>query len=325
MRAIRIRATGGAEVLELAELPVPTPGPGQALVEISYSGVNFVDIYVRTGLYKGPLPVVPGDEAAGVVRAVAPDVSDIAVGDHVAYAMARGSYAEYAVVPAAKLVRVPPGIADRLAAAVMLQGMTAHYLARSTYPLGPNDTALVHSAAGGVGQLLVQIAKLAGARVIGTVSSTAKAQVARGIGADEVIDYATQDFAAEARRLTGGRGVDVVYDGVGATTWEGSLDALRPRGMLVSFGNASGPVPPISPLALGAKGSLFLTRPSLGAYIATRAELESRAHDLFTWIANGSLRVAIDHVYSLEEAAQAQRALEERHATGKVLLALHRE
>jgi NADPH2:quinone reductase len=325
MRAIVVRATGGPEALELAELPIPTPGPGQALIEIGYSGVNFVDIYTRTGLYKTPLPAVPGSEAAGVVRALASDVHDLSVGDHVAYAMTRGSYAEYAVVPADRLVRVPVGIEDRVAAAVMLQGMTAHYLARSTYPLTPNDTALVHAAAGGVGQLLVQIAKRSGARVIGTVSSEPKAAVARAAGADHVINYSAQDFSTEARRLTDGRGVSVVYDGVGAATWDGSLNALRPRGMLVSYGNASGPVPPIAPLVLSEKGSLFLTRPSLGAYIATRAELESRAQDLFAWIADGSLRVAIDHVYPLEDAAQAQGALEGRHTMGKVLLALHRQ
>jgi NADPH:quinone reductase len=325
VRAILVRAPGGPDALELAEIPVPTPGPGEALVQVAYAGVNFMDVYVRTGLYKSPFPAALGGEVSGIVTAVGPDVREVAVGDRVAGAMLHGGYAEYTVVPAAKLVRVPSDVDDRTAAAIMLQGMTAHYLAHSTYPLGPGDTALVHAAAGGTGQLLVQIAKRARARVIGTVSTPAKAAIARALGADEVIDYTTEEFSAAARRLTGGRGVDVVYDSVGQATWEASLNSLRPRGVMVSYGNSSGPVAPVAPLVLSQKGSLFLTRPMLGSYLATRAELESRAGDLFAWLADGSLRVAINHEYPLAEAAEAHRALEGRQTTGKILLAIHRE
>ncbi len=320
MRAVRIHEYGGLEVLRLEEVPLPEPGPGEARVKIQASGVNFIDIYQRTGQYPLPLPLILGGEAAGVVDAVGPGVEALEPGDRVVYASHQGAYAEYAVVPAWKLVRVPEGVDIRQAAAVMLQGLTAHYLTHSTYPLKPGDVALVHAAAGGVGHLLVQIAKQRGARVIGTVSTEEKARLARESGADEVIVYTEADFEAEVKRLTGGRGVDVVYDSVGQATFDKSLNCLRPRGMMVLFGQSSGRVPPLDPQILNVKGSLFLTRPSLGPYIADRAELLWRANDLFTWLANGQLKVRIDQVFPLAEAAQAHRYLEERRTKGKVLL-----
>lgn len=320
MRAIRIHAFGGPEVLQVEEVPVPVPGPGEARVRIEAAGVNFIDIYHRTGQYRGNLPLTLGQEGAGVVDATGPGVTEVQVGQRVAYASVQGAYAEYAIVPAARLVPVPDGVSSQVAAAVMLQGMTAHYLSHSTYPLGAKDTALVHAAAGGVGGLLVQIAKRRGARVIGTVSTEAKAAEARAAGADEVIRYTETDFVAETRRLTDGQGVPVVYDSVGKTTFDGSLDCLRPRGYLVLFGQSSGAVPPLDPQVLNAKGSLFLTRPTLAHYIATRDELLWRAGDLFRWIAAGELQVRVAATYKLSAAEEAQDYLAGRHAHGKVLL-----
>jgi len=320
MKAIQVKETGGPEKMELVDLPQPVPGPGQALVKIAASGVNFIDVYFRAGLYKAELPVTLGSEAAGTVESVGAGVTEFAPGDRVAYAMARGSYAEYAVVPAAQLVKIPAAIDFQTAAAAMLQGMTAHYLTHSTFALKSGDTCLVHAAAGGAGLLLVQMARRIGARVFGTVSTEAKAQLARQAGADEIIFYTHQDFEAEVRRLTGGRGVDVVYDSVGATTFAKSLGCLRPRGMLALFGQSSGPVPPFDPNILNAKGSLFLTRPSLAHHLATREELLWRAGDVLGWIASGELRIRVDRVYPLAEAAEAHRALEGRHTAGKLLL-----
>ncbi len=320
MRAIRVHEYGGPEVLRLDDVPVPEPGPGEARVKIAAAGVNFIDIYQRSGQYKGALPMTLGMEAAGVVDAVGPDVADVRVGDQVVYAMRQGAYAEYAIVPATMLAPVPEGIDLQQAAAVMLQGMTAHYLAYSTYPLRQGDVALIHAAAGGVGLLLIQIAKRCGARVIGTVSTEEKAALARAAGADEIILYTQEDFSAAVRRLTDGAGVHVVYDSVGKTTFEGSLNCLRPRGYMVLFGQSSGAVPPFDPQILNAKGSLFLTRPSLGHYLLTRDELLWRAGDLFTWMAAGELKVRIDATYPLEQAAEAHRALASRATSGKLLL-----
>ncbi|MCL6540647.1 quinone oxidoreductase family protein [Roseiflexus sp.] len=320
MRAIRVHDYGGPEVLQLEDLPVPEPGPGEARVKIAAAGVNFIDIYHRSGQYKGVLPMTPGMEAAGIVDAVGPDVSDVRVGDRVVYAMRQGAYAEYAIVPATMLAPVPEGIDLHQAAAVMLQGMTAHYLTHSTYPLRPGEVALIHAAAGGVGLLLVQIAKRCGARVIGTVSTEEKAALAREAGADDIILYTQEDFSAAVRRLTDGVGVHVVYDSVGKTTFEGSLNCLRPRGYMVLFGQSSGAVPPFDPQVLNAKGSLFLTRPSLGHYLLTRDELLWRAGDLFAWMAAGELKVRIDATYPLEQAAEAHRALASRATSGKLLL-----
>ncbi len=320
MKAIRVHSFGGPEVLTYEEIPLPEPGPGEARVRIEAAGVNFIDIYHRTGQYRGQLPMILGMEAAGVVDAVGAGVTEVRPGDRVAYAMQQGSYAEYAIVPAWKLVPVPDEIDGRSAAAVMLQGMTAHYLTHSTYPLQPGDTALVHAAAGGVGLLLVQLAKRRGARVIGTVSTEEKARLAREMGADEVILYTQADFEAEVRRLTQGRGVDVVYDSVGRATFDKSLNCLRPRGYLVLYGQSSGAVPPLDPQVLNAKGSLFLTRPSLGHYAATREELLGRAGDLFRWMAAGELVVRVDQTYPLAEAAAAHRYMEGRQTRGKVLL-----
>jgi len=320
MKAIRIEQNGGPEVLRYEEVPTPTPGPGEALVKIEAVGVNFIDIYIRQGLYKTPLPAVLGQEAAGVVESAGPGVTDIKPGDRVAYAGVLGSYAQYAAVPAARLVKVPDGIDSRSAAAAMLQGMTAHYLVTSTFPLQKGHTALAHAAAGGVGLLLIQMAKLRGSRVIGTVSTDEKARLARDAGADEVVLYSSQDFEAEAKRFTSGAGLDVVYDSVGRSTWEKSMQSLRPRGMLVLFGNASGPVPPIDPLLLSQRGSLFLTRPKLGDYTATREELLHRGGEVLGWIAAGKLRLRMEHTFPLEQAAQAQEALVGRKTTGKILL-----
>lgn len=320
MYAIRIYEHGGPEALIYEEVPTPEPGPGEVRVKIAAVGVNFIDTYHRTGLYPVALPFIPGQEAAGVVEALGPNVRNLAVGDHVAYAFQPGAYAEYALVPAVKLVRVPHDIDLQVAAAVMLQGMTAHYLTHSTFPLQSGHTALVHAAAGGVGLLLIQMAKLRGARVFGTVSTEEKAKLARAAGADEVILYTQEDFTAAVRRLTKDQGVDVVYDSVGQTTFEGSLDSLRPRGYMVLFGQSSGPVPPINLSILNTKGSLYVTRPSLGHYIATRNELDQRAIDVFRWIEGKKLRVRIDRTFPLAEAAAAHTALESRATTGKVLL-----
>jgi NADPH2:quinone reductase len=321
MKAVRIHAHGGLEALRVEEVDVPEPGPGEALVEIAAAGVNFIDIQFRTGGYKPPrLPCTLGMEAAGTVAAVGEGVTDVAVGDRVAYAMIPGAYAEFSIVPGHRLVRLPDAIDFETAAAAMLQGMTAHYLTHSTYPLKAGETVLLHAAAGGVGQLIAQIARMLGARVIGTVGSRAKADIARQAGADEVIIYTEQDFAAEVRRLTDGRGVDVVIDSVGKDTFDGSLDSLRPRGYLLLFGFSSGPVPPFDPAVLGAKGSIFLTRPGLNQYIATREELLERAGDLFDWIASGALKLRIEAVLPLSEAARAHAALEGRQTAGKLLL-----
>jgi NADPH:quinone reductase len=320
MRAIQVFAAGGPDQLRLVEVPIPEPGPGQALVKIRAIGVNFIDTYHRTGLYKVDVPFSLGMEASGVVEAVAAGVTGVAVGDRVAYAMTRGSYAEFAVVPAGQLIRIPEGLDDQTAAAVMLQGMTAHYLTHSTFPLSSSDTALVHAAAGGTGLLVVQMAKMRGARVIGTTSTPEKAALAKAAGADEVILYTEQDFEAEVKQLTGGRGVDVVYDSVGASTFMKSLNSLRPRGMMVSFGNASGPVPAVEPLMLSQKGSLFLTRPTLANYAAAAEELRWRAGDVLGWAASGKLKVRISKTYPLSDAPQAHRDLEGRATTGKLLL-----
>jgi NADPH2:quinone reductase len=320
MKAIQVKVVGGPENMELVEVPIPTPGPKQALVKIAASGVNFIDVYFRTGLYKADPPIVLGNEAAGTVEAVGPEVTEVAPGDRVAYAMSRGSYAEYAVVPAWVLVKIPAHVDFHTAAAAMLQGMTAHYLTHSTYPLKSGDTCLVQAAAGGTGGLIVQMAKMLGARVFGTVSTEEKAQIARQHGADETILYTQQDFEAETRRLTNGRGVDVVYDSVGRTTFDKSLGSLRPRGTLALFGQSSGPVPPFDPNILNAKGSLFLTRPGLPNHILTREELLWRAGDVLNWIEDGKLKLRIDRTYPLAQAADAHRALEGRHTTGKLLL-----
>jgi len=324
MKIIQVPEPGGPENMKLVDVPKPAPGAGQALVHIAASGVNFIDVYFRIGLYKADLPITLGNEGAGTVEAVGAGVTEVKPGDRVAYAMARGSYAEYALVPAAQLVPIPDGVDFRTAAAAMLQGMTAHYLTHSTFPLKKGDTCLVHAAAGGAGGLTVQMAKMLGARVFGTVSTEEKARIAREHGADEVIRYTEQDFEAEVKRLTDGApsgpGVDVVYDSVGKTTFDKSLNSLRPRGMLVLFGQSSGPVPPFDPNILNGKGSLFLTRPSLGHYIRTREELLWRAEDVLNWIASGKLKLRIDRAYPLAEAAAAHRALEGRHTAGKLVL-----
>jgi NADPH2:quinone reductase len=320
VKAVRVHAPGGPEVLRYEEVPDPAPAAGQALVRVEASGVNFIDVYHRTGLYKATMPLTLGQEGAGTVLAVAPDVTDVRPGDRVAWTGVFGGYAEKAAVTAERLVRVPGGVTTRQAAAAMLQGMTAHYLACSTYPLKPGDTCLVHAGAGGVGLLLTQIARMRGARVFTTVSTPEKAALSREAGADETIDYARQDFEAEARRLTGGRGVQVVYDSVGRTTFEKSLASLAPRGMLALFGQSSGPVGPFDPLVLAQRGSLYLTRPSLFAYIASRPELLERAGDVLGWVRDGRLKLRVEHEFPLARAADAHRALEGRTTTGKVLL-----
>jgi NADPH2:quinone reductase len=320
MKAIQVQKTGGPEVLTLVDLPVPKPKPNEAVVKIAAVGVNFIDIYFREGRYPAPLPFVDGQEAAGTVSEIGSEVQSLKPGDRVAYTGVMGSYAEYAAVPAERLVRVPEKIMDEQAAAAMLQGMTAHYLVYSTYPLKKGETALIHAAAGGVGLLLVQMAKNIGALVIGTAGSAEKAKLAREAGADEVILYNEQDFEAETKRLTHGKGVHVVYDGVGKTTFEKGLNILLPRGYMVLFGGASGAVPLFDPIRLTQKGSLFLTRPSLGNYIATREELEQRATDVLNMIAQGKLKLRIEHTYKLEQAQQAHRDLEGRKTTGKLLL-----
>ena len=304
----------------LADLPIPEPGPGQVLIRVEATGLNFIEVYFRKGVYKASLPLTPGSEAAGTVEELGPGVSGFAAGDAVASVSVLGSYAEYALVPATQLVKTPEGLSPEKAAAAMLQGMTAHYLVHSTFPLKDGETALVHAGAGGVGLLLTQMAVRLGARVITTVSTAAKAELSREAGASDVILYTEQDFETEVKRLTGGKGVDVVYDSVGKTTFEGSLNCLRPRGMLALFGASSGPVPPFDLIQLAGKGSLFVTRPTLWHYIATRAELESRAGDVLGWAAKGELKLRTEHIYSLADAAQAQSDLEARKTTGKILL-----
>jgi NADPH2:quinone reductase len=322
MDAILVTRTGGPEVLEPSELPRPEPGPGDLLVKVSAAGVNFIDVYQRTGLYPIKLPLIPGSELSGVVEAVGAEATGFSAGDRVAIAHGSpvGAYAQYAAIPAQRAVPVPPGVTDKVACAVMLQGMTAHYLAYSIRPLQSGMTCLVHAAAGGVGLLLCQIAKQLGARVIGTVSTDEKAQLAREAGADEIIMYTREEVVPAVKRMTQNRGIDVAFDSVGKTTFESSLLSLVPRGMLVSFGQSSGAVPPVDPLMLSRNGSLFLTRPTLAHYVTTREELLQRANDLFAWIARGKLRVRIGAEYPLAAAADAHRALEARATTGKVLL-----
>lgn len=320
MKAIQIHQTGGPEVMRYEDIPSPEPGAGQARVRIEAAGLNFIDIYHRIGQYPLPLPFTPGMEGAGVVDAVGAGVTDVQPGDRVAYTMERGAYAEYAVLPAWKLVKLPDAVSFQQAAAVMLQGLTAHYLSVSTYPLQPGHTALVHAAAGGVGLLLVQMAKRRGARVIGTVSTQEKAELVKQAGADAVILYTEQDFEAETRQLTDGKGVDVVYDSVGLTTFDKSLKCLKPRGYMVLYGASSGPVPPFDLQRLNAGGSLFVTRPSLGHYIADRAELQGRCDAVFSWIAAGELDVRIDQTFALAGAPDAHRYMEARQTKGKVLL-----
>ena len=320
MKAIQVKQTGSPEVMELVDLPVPQPKPNEAVVRIQAAGVNFIDVYNREGRYKAPLPFVLGQEGAGVVSAVGVEAKGITVGDRVAYTSVLGSYAEYAAVPADRLVKIPAGVSEREAAAAMLQGMTAHYLTHDTYPLKKGETALIHAAAGGVGLLLVQMAHNVGARIIATVSTEEKAKLARAAGADEVILYTQSDFEAETKRLTGGKGVDVVYDSVGKTTFEKGLNLLRPRGMMVLYGGSSGAVAPFDPLVLTQKGSIFLTRPSLGHYIITAQELQHRAGAVFAMIREGKLKLRIEHVYPLADVQQAHRDLEGRKTTGKLLL-----
>ncbi len=321
MRAIRVHAPGGPEVMQLEEIPDPTAGPGEAIVKIEAAGVNFIDVYFRTGHYKGAaFPLTLGQEAAGVVESVADGVTEVAPGDRVAYTGVHGAYAERAAVPAARLVKLPDEITTRQGAAAMLQGMTAHYLSHDTYPIQAGDACLVHAAAGGVGRLLCQMAKLRGGRVLGTAGSEEKAALALAAGADEVIRYKEQDFVAEARQLTGGDGVAAIYDGIGKDTFERGLDALKRHGTMVLFGGASGPVAPLDPLVLMQKGSIYLARPSLIHYIVTRRELVERAAAVLRWIADGKLELRMDHDFALADAAEAHRALEGRRTTGKVLL-----
>jgi NADPH:quinone reductase len=320
MKAIQVQQPGGPEALKLVDIAVPKPKPNEAIVKIAASGVNFIDVYFREGRYPAPLPFIDGQEASGTVTEVGSEVKSVQPGDRVAYTGVMGAYAEYAAVPADRLVKVPDKITDQQAAAAMLQGMTAHYLVYSTHPLKKGETVLIHAAAGGVGLLLVQMAKNIGARVIGTVGSQEKAELAHEAGADETILYAEQDFEAETKRLTDGKGVHVVYDGVGKSTFEQDLNIMRPRGCVVLFGGASGAVPPFDPIKLSQKGSLFLTRPSLAHYIITREELEWRASDVFNMIAVGKLKLRIEHTYKLDHAQQAHRDLEGRKTTGKVLL-----
>lgn len=320
MKAIQIRETGGPEVLQLADLPIPVPGPGQVLIRVEAIGVNFIEIYFRKGQYKATFPLVPGSEAAGTVEECGSGVSGFKPGDAVASTAVLGSYAEYALVPAAQLIKVPDGLTPEQAAAALLQGMTAHYLAYSTWPLKSGETCLVHAGAGGVGLLLTQMAARIGARVITTVSTEEKALLSREAGASEVILYTEQDFVTEVKRLTHGKGVDVVYDSVGKTSFEGSLNCLRPRGLLALFGGSSGAVPPFDLIQLSSKGSLYVTRPTLWHYISTREELEWRARDVFSWVKAGELKLRMEHVYALEQAGQAQAAMESRKTTGKILL-----
>ncbi len=320
MKAVRVHETGGLEKLVYEDVPVPSPGQGQARVKIHAIGLNFIDIYFRTGLYKSPLPFTPGQEAVGVVDAAGEGITVVKPGDRVAYAGTLGAYAEYSLVDASKLVRLPDGLSFENAAAVMLQGMTAHYLTYSTFPLRKGETLLLHAAAGGVGLLLIQIAKKIGAGVIGTVSTEGKAALAKEAGADHVILYTKTDFEQDVKKITSGAGVDVVYDSVGRTTFEKSLNCLRRRGMMVLFGQSSGTVPPFDLTALNAKGSLYVTRPGLPHYTSTREELLWRAGDVFGWVADNTLKVRIDQIFPLKEAAAAQKALESRQTAGKVIL-----
>ncbi len=320
MKAVRVHQYGGLEALKYDEVPEPEPGEGEARIKVEAVGVNFIDIYHRIGRYQGSLPLTLGQEAAGTVDAVGPGVKEVKPGDRVAFASVQGTYAEYVIAPAWRLISIPDKVGTQDAAAVILQGMTAHYLALSTYPLKKGETALVHAAGGATGQLLVQVAKRCGARVIGTVSSEEKAARAREAGADEIINYAQVDFEAEVKRLTNNAGVDVVYDSVGKDTFDKSLNCLRRRGMMVLYGQSSGSVPPVDPQTLNAKGSLYLTRPFLAHYTADRAELMGRVNDLFQWIAAGELKARVDKTFPLAEAAEAHRYLESRQSKGKILL-----
>ncbi|MGC2185040.1 MAG: quinone oxidoreductase [Terriglobales bacterium] len=320
MKAIQVKRAGGPEVLEPVELSVPEAKGSDAVVKIAAAGINFIDVYYREGRYKAVLPFIPGQEGAGDVVAVGPNVTNVKVGDRVAYIMVLGSYAEYASVPADRLVKIPEGVNHQQAAAAMLQGMTAHYLSHSTYPVKKGETALVHAAAGGTGLLLVQMCHNLGARVLATVSTEEKAKLAREAGADEVILYTQSDFEAETKRLTDGKGVDVVYDSVGKTTFEKGLNVLRVRGYMVLFGGSSGAVPPFDLIQLSQKGSLYVTRPTLTHYVVTRDELDHRAEAVFNMIRAGKLKLRIAHTYPLKDAAQAHRDLESRKTTGKLLL-----
>ncbi|HYE90617.1 MAG TPA: quinone oxidoreductase, partial [Terriglobales bacterium] len=306
--------------MKYEDAPQPTPQAGEALVKVDAAGINYIDVYFRTGLYKANLPLTIGMEAGGTVTAIGANVTEVKVGDKVAYTGVPGAYAEYAVVPAARLVTLPAGLSTKQGAAMMLQGMTAHYLATSTYPLKPGDTCLVHAAAGGVGLLLCQMAKMRGARVIGTVSTDEKAKLAREAGADETILYTKQDFVAEVKRLTNGKGLNVVYDAVGKDTFDKGFDVLQPRGMMVLYGQSSGPVGPFDLQVLNAKGSIFVTRPSLNHHIITRDELLQRAGEIGGWIRDGKLKLRMEFEYPMKDAAEAHRALEGRKTTGKILL-----
>jgi len=322
MRGILVRRYGGAEVLEHGELPDPVPGAGEALIRVRVAGVNFTDVYQRTGAYPGSLPFTPGVEGVGMVEKLGPGVTSVKVGDRVGWVMIKGGYAELAVIPADRLVPIPASIDDRTAVAILLQGMTAHFLLRDCYRVTKDEWILIHAAAGGVGLLMDQIAHRIGARIIGTTSTEEKAALAREAGADEIVLYTKEDFQQAARRITGGAGVSVVYDSVGKTTFDKSLDSLRPRGYMVLFGASSGAVPPLDPQVLNRKGSLYLTRPTLGNYISTREELLARAADIFDWVSKGELRVRAEHEYPLANAAQAHADLEGRKTTGKVLLTI---
>jgi len=320
MKAIRVHTPGGPEALKYEDVPEPTPGAGQVVVKLGACGVNYIDVYFRTGQYKAPLPLTVGLEGAGTVTAVAPDVTSVKVGERVAWTGVAGSYAQMNAVPADRLVTLPDGLSFKDGAGAMLQGLTAHYLVTSTYPLKPGDVCLVHAAAGGMGLLLCQMAKMRGATVIGTVSSDEKAALAKTAGADHVILYSKQDFVAEVKRITGGAGVHVVYDGVGASTFDKGFSCLRPRGLMALFGQASGPVPPLDLGVLNTGGSLFVTRPSLNHHIATREELQARAGDVLGWLRHGKVKLRLEHQFPLAEAAEAHRALEARKTTGKILL-----
>ena len=320
MKAVRVHAPGGPEALKYEDVPEPTPKAGEAVVKIDAAGLNYIDVYQRSGLYKLDLPLTLGLEAGGTVTAVGAGVTEVKVGDKVAYTGVPGAYAQYAAVPAQRLVVLPPGLQPKQGAAAMLEGMTAHYLACSTYPLKTGDTCLVHAAAGGVGLLLCQIARIRGARVIGTVSTDEKAKLAREAGADQVILYTKQDFEVEVKRITGGKGLQVVYDSVGKTTFDKGFNCLAPRGMMVLYGQSSGPIGAFDPQVLNQKGSLFLTRPSLGHYTATREELQQRAGEVLGWIRDGKLKLRTELEFPLKDVAEAHRALEGRKTTGKVLL-----
>jgi len=320
MKAVRVHTPGGPEVLRLDDVPEPAPGPGQAVVKIGAAGVNFIDVYFRTGAYKAPLPLTLGLEGAGTVSAIGSGVTDVKVGDTVAWTGVPGSYAGMNAVPADRLVKLPAGLSAKDGAAAMLQGLTAHYLVKSSYPLKKGDTCLVHAAAGGMGLLLCQMGKMLGATVIGTVSTEEKAALAKAAGADHVILYSRQDFEPEVKSITGGRGVDVVYDGVGASTFDKSLNCLRPRGFMILFGAASGPVPPLDLQVINVRGSLFLQRPSLNHHIATREELLQRSGDVLGWIRDGKVKLRVEHQFPLAQAAEAHQALEGRKTTGKILL-----